>query len=225
MTSNPMLLGVVYIVSVFFVYNKVRLKVLEKIPHIDTVQRKYKSHLVSTSIFYICIGVIAICLFVTLVINGVIKLLSIDPMFTEPISKFIINFSIHTLWSSVITVHVILVSYFLYMYIPSFQEKINSRDEFELWMFSSVVISIIIFMASVFLRNGSDLFRINTDTLLSTNEVKFLVLFFILAICLRFMSSKIQPIELKANAKSKTKIKSLVSTLILTVIFLQVIWV
>jgi hypothetical protein len=218
-TPNPMLLSVFYIVSVLFVYNKVRIKAIEKMPFIDTVQGKYKSHLVSTSVFYIAIGVLAFCFFLTLLINGVIILLAIDPMFTEPISKLIRNFSIHTLWSSVITIHVVLISYFFYMYIPSIHEKVNSREEFELWAFGSVLMSISTFVASVFLRNGTDLFKIKT-TSLSSNEVKFLVLFFILAICLRSMSSKMPPKE--QNSKMKTK--SLISTFILTAIFLQVIW-
>lgn len=220
-TPSPILLSILYIISVLFVYNKVRMKVIEKMPIIDTVQSKYKSHLVSTSVFYMSIGVLAICLFFTLLINGIITLFAIDPMFTEPISQLIRNFSIHSLWSSVITVHVVLISYFFYMYIPSFNEKVNSREEFELWAFGTVNISIIIFVASVFMRSSTDLFNIKTNSL-SSNEIKFLVLFFIFTICLRFMSSKKDPTKQKSNFTTKTK--SLISTFILTAIFLQVIW-
>jgi Mn2+/Fe2+ NRAMP family transporter len=107
------------------------------------------------------------------------------------------------------------------MYIPSFNEKVNSREEFELWALGSVNISIIIFVASVYMRSSTDLFEIK-KTSLSSNEIKFLVLFFILTVCLRFMSSKKDLTKQKSN--SITKIKSLISTFILTAIFLQVIW-
>jgi multisubunit Na+/H+ antiporter MnhC subunit len=107
------------------------------------------------------------------------------------------------------------------MYIPSFNEKVNSREEFELWAFGSVNISIIIFVASVYMRSSTDLFKIKT-TSLSSNEIKFLVLFFILAICLRFISSKKDLTKQKLDYTTRTK--SLISTFILTAIFLQVIW-